>query len=219
MERTQFTFYDSFFRAIGRIKSKSTRCDAYDALCQYALYGIEPDIDSMPDAAAIAFESFKPNLDAGRRKAQSGSTGGKSKQTASKPEANDKQTGSKEDESKNKNKDKKKNKNKDKCQKGDFDLFWEAYPRKEGKQKAEAAFAKVTEPIQVLLDAIETQKKSAQWSKDNGQFIPHPATWLNGKRWLDEVVLAKSSGTPTGGTGELGEEELAAIKRMMGGTT
>lgn len=218
MERTQFTFYDSFFRAISRIKSKAARCDAYDALCEYALYGTEPDIDSMPDAAAIAFESFKPNLDASRRKAQSGSAGGKSKQTASKPEANDKQTGSKEDESKKKNKDKKKNKNKDKCLKADFDLFWEAYPRKEGKQKAEAAFAKVVVPVQDLLDAIEAQKKSAQWTKDGGQFIPHPATWLNGKRWLDQVFVLTETrkGVPMGASGEMGDAELLAIQRLMG---
>lgn len=218
MERTQFTFYDSFFRAISRIKSKSARCDAYDALCKYALSGIEPDIDSMPDAAAIAFESFKPNLDASRRKAQSGSTGGKNKQTASKPEANDKQTASKEAESKNKNKNKNKKKNKDKCLKKDFDLFWEAYPRKEGKQKAEEAFAKVIVPVQDLVDAIEAQKKSAQWAKDGGQFIPHPATWLNGKRWLDQMAPATETrqSVPMGSTGELGEAELEAIRKMMG---
>lgn len=211
MERTQFTFYDSFFRAISRIKSKAARCDAYDALCQYALYGIEPDIDGMPDASAIAFESFKPNLDAGRRKAQSGSVGGKSKQTESKQEANDKQTESKK-------KDKNKEKNKDKCLKADFDLFWEAYPRKEGKQKAEAAFAKVVVPVQDLLDAIEAQKKSAQWTKDGGQFIPHPATWLNGKRWLDQMVVATGTrkGVPMGASGEMGAAEMAAIAQLMG---
>lgn len=214
MERTQFTFYDSFFRAISRIKSKAARCDAYDALCQYALSGSEPDLESMPDSAAIAFELIKPNLDASRRKAQNGSAGGKSKQAESKVEANSKQT-----ESKNKDKNKDKNKNKDKCLKADFELFWEAYPRKEGKQKAEAAFAKVVVPVQDLLDAIESQKKSAQWTKDGGQFIPHPATWLNGKRWLDQVVVATETrnGVPMGASGELGEAELAAIRKMMGG--
>lgn len=214
MERTQFTFYDSFFRAISRIKNKAARCDAYDALCQYALSGTEPDLESMPDSAAIAFELIKPNLDASRRKAQNGSAGGKSKQIESKEEANNKQT-----ESKKENKNKNKKENKDKCLKADFELFWEAYPRKEGKQKAEAAFAKVTEPVQVLLDAIEDQKKSAQWTKDGGQFIPHPATWLNGKRWLDQVVVATETrkGVTMGASGELGEAELEAIRKMMGG--
>lgn len=100
MERSQFTFYDSFFRAIKRIKSKSARCDAYDALCEYALYGKEPNLDSMPDSAAIAFELSKPNLDASRRKAESGSKGGSSKQTVSKAEANEKQTASKKENKK-----------------------------------------------------------------------------------------------------------------------
>lgn len=214
MERTQFTFYDSFSRAISRIKSKAARCDAYDALCKYALYGIEPEIDKMPDSAAIAFELIKPNLDASRRKAQSGSVGGKAKQAASKEEANTKQTPNKK-ESKKENK----KENKDKCLKADFELFWEAYPRKEGKKKAEEAFAKVVVPVQDLLDAIEAQKKSAQWTKDGGQFIPHPATWLNGKRWLDQMIEAvpDRKGVPMGATGELGEAEREAIRRMMEG--
>ena len=62
MERTQFTFYDSFFRAISRIKSKAARCDAYDALCQYALYGIEPDIGKMKGSAAIAFDLMREDI-------------------------------------------------------------------------------------------------------------------------------------------------------------
>ena len=95
MERTQFTFYESFFKAISRIKKSTDRAAAYDAICAYALYGIEPDIDRMPDAAAIAFELSKPNLDASKRKAISGKAGGKAKQTGSKVEANGKQNASK----------------------------------------------------------------------------------------------------------------------------
>lgn len=100
MERTQFTFYESFFKAISRIKKKSDRADAYDAICAYALYGDDPDLEKMPDAAAIAFELSKPNLDASRRKATSGKKGGSAKQTGSKSEANDKQTGSKKEKEK-----------------------------------------------------------------------------------------------------------------------
>ena len=88
MNRSQFTFYDSFFRDISRIKKASDRAAAYDAICAYALYGTEPDIDQLPDAAAIAFEVAKPNLDASRAKAKNGRSGGIAKQT----EANSKQT-------------------------------------------------------------------------------------------------------------------------------
>lgn len=95
MDRKQFTFYESFFSAIGRIKKKADRCDAYDALCAYALYGTPPDLDGLPDTAAIAFELIKPNLDSSRKKATSGKKGGSAKQGASKPEADQKQTVSK----------------------------------------------------------------------------------------------------------------------------
>ena len=165
-------------------------------------------MDSLPDAAAIAFEMIKPNLDASRRKAESGSKGGSSKQTASTEEANRKQE---EAETKNKNKNKDKKKNKDKCllDAGAFDSFWSAYPRKEGKQKAKEAFGKVEVPLEELLAALDQQKKSPQWTRDNGQYIPHPATWLNGKRWEDECDSTEEPKR------ELCELEREAIRRMM----
>lgn len=92
MERRQFTFYESFFRAVSRIKKKADRADAYDAICAYALDQLEPDLDKLPDAAAIAFDLIRPTLDASRRKAESGKAGGRAKQTPSKTEADLKQT-------------------------------------------------------------------------------------------------------------------------------
>lgn len=68
-----------------------------------------------------------------------------------------------------------------------FEKFWEAYPKKVGKKEASRAFKKVKEPLNVLLDAIEEQKLSEQWSKENGRFIPNPATWLNQGRWEDHL--------------------------------
>ena len=75
MERTQFTFYESFYRAISRIKDSCDRAATYDAICAYALYGTMPDLDNLPDASAIAFELIKPNLDASRKKAAGGKKG------------------------------------------------------------------------------------------------------------------------------------------------
>lgn len=88
MSRGQFTFYASFASALSRIKKKADRADAYDAICNYALYGTEPDMDKLPDSAAIAFDLIRPTLDSSRRKAESGKRGGMSKQNGSKPEAN-----------------------------------------------------------------------------------------------------------------------------------
>lgn len=72
-----------------------------------------------------------------------------------------------------------------------FKQFWEAYPRKVGKEKAKAALEKINPDDELLATihaALAKQKKSVDWIKDNGQWIPHPATWLNGKRWEDEIV-------------------------------
>lgn len=89
MQRTQFTFYESFFKAMSRIKKKQDRADAYDMICAYALYQEEPDLESASDAVAIAFELLRPVLDKAKERSESGKKGG------SKPEANAKQTGSK----------------------------------------------------------------------------------------------------------------------------
>ena len=61
----------------------------------------------------------------------------------------------------------------------DFDAFWSSYPKKVGKQAARKAFEKVKVETDVLIAAIEAQKKSAQWQKAGGQYIPNPSTWLN----------------------------------------
>ena len=75
-----------------------------------------------------------------------------------------------------------------------FEKFWKAYPRHEAKQRAipalERALKKTT--IDTILNAIEKQKHSDKCTKDNGQFIPHPATWLNGGCWDDEITVAES---------------------------
>lgn len=79
-----------------------------------------------------------------------------------------------------------------------FNEFWTAYPKKQGKTVALKAFLKVNPPpelFRVMLAAVETQKKTQQWQKDNGQFIPMPATWLNQKRWED-VTEVQAGVTP-----------------------
>lgn len=69
-----------------------------------------------------------------------------------------------------------------------FEAFWSAYPRKVGKGAALKAWQKIR-PANgtraAILTAVAAQRTSDQWHKDGGQFIPHPATWLNQTRWED----------------------------------
>lgn len=71
----------------------------------------------------------------------------------------------------------------------EFDQFWKLYPRKVGKQTALKAWEKL-KPDMILFAEIEKSlelaKRSPDWLKSAGQFIPHPSVWLNGRRWEDE---------------------------------
>lgn len=77
----------------------------------------------------------------------------------------------------------------------EFDAFWSAYPRKDGKQSARKAFDKVPSSISVelLVSAIRRQECSDQWKHDSGRFIPLPSTWLNQARWEDEGLKREDS--------------------------
>jgi hypothetical protein len=73
----------------------------------------------------------------------------------------------------------------------EFEHVWQVFPRRVGKEAARKAWSKLNgsrPSVEILLAAITCQKQSAQWIKDDGQFIPHLATWLNQHRWNDEVV-------------------------------
>jgi hypothetical protein len=70
-----------------------------------------------------------------------------------------------------------------------FEEFWKIYPRKVAKgdaRKAWAATTKIRPPMPELLKAVYAARASKQWLKDDGDFIPHPATWLRQERWEDQ---------------------------------
>jgi len=68
----------------------------------------------------------------------------------------------------------------------DFDLFWEAYPKKLNKADAVKAWKSVKADLQTILDALQWQKDLPDWKKESGQFVPYPASYLRGRRWEDE---------------------------------
>lgn len=74
-----------------------------------------------------------------------------------------------------------------------FATFWAQYPKKVAKPQALKAWKKIKPAGRLLADliaALKKQKASADWLKDDGRFVPHPATWLNGRRWEDEALPA-----------------------------
>ena len=70
-----------------------------------------------------------------------------------------------------------------------FDTFWKVYPKKTNKEFAKRVFAKlkVDQPLlDKILHSLSIQVRTI-WKDKDVQYIPHPSTWLNGKRWEDEI--------------------------------
>lgn len=71
-----------------------------------------------------------------------------------------------------------------------FAAFWQAWPKKEAKAEALTRWKKIRpdpDTIQAILDAIPQQQAAKDWPRENWRYCPNPATWLNQRRWEDEM--------------------------------
>lgn len=72
----------------------------------------------------------------------------------------------------------------------EFLSFYEAYPKKIAKPSAFKAWRKIAPSngvVESIMKGLAKWKQSPDWLKDNGQYIPLPAKWLNQRRWEDEI--------------------------------
>jgi hypothetical protein len=77
-----------------------------------------------------------------------------------------------------------------------FDQWWAAYPRKVGKGNAKKIFLKIAPDktlFEKMMTTLEKAKHCEQWTKEHGQYIPHPSTWLGQGRWDDEYGAAEGA--------------------------
>lgn len=75
-----------------------------------------------------------------------------------------------------------------------FSEFWDLYPKKVAKNVAMLRWCTVnpdTELRAEIMKALEIHKKTDQWQKDGGAYIPHAGTWLHQRRWEDEIKVEK----------------------------
>lgn len=201
--------YNEIIRRCLRLKGAVAVTDQQrHTLAPLVIEGLILEVEGklLPAMLVPLFEMTEARVAAGRK-------GGKShkslkceanaKQNESKPEASQKQMPSKpEAEEKRKEKTREEETREQQPQtpspksaqsvgySPDFERFWSAYPRREGKGEAWKAWQKRKAPvpaIEGILAAITKAQSSAQWIKDGGQFIPHPSTWINQRRWEDEV--------------------------------
>jgi len=91
-----------------------------------------------------------------------------------------------------------------------FEMFWKAYPKKRSKGDAEKAFMKIKPDerlVATMIAKIRLAKTSVDWTKNAGQFIPHPASWLHAKGWEDDMT----PGEPLGPGGDDGNELYGGV--------
>jgi hypothetical protein len=70
-----------------------------------------------------------------------------------------------------------------------FDDFWTLYPRRIAKKDAREMWRRIpaAKHLTILTALVEWRKV---WAGKELEFLPHPATWLNGERWEDEIPVS-----------------------------
>lgn len=91
-----------------------------------------------------------------------------------------------------------------------FAAFWSHYPRHTHRKAAVQAWVKLSPGAELqaaMIHAIAHQKRTlTAWQEF--ERIPHPATWINGRRWEDEI--------PNNGSGTVSSDlfaKLAAVSK------
>lgn len=233
--RKQFTFYRSYFEAIKDLGQKDQTA-VLMAVCAYALDGTEPKLSG---SASAVFKVIRPTLDAGRRKAiggMSGRPGKDSKKACGDVSSEDRKIGERysEDTGKEKKKEKEKEKEGEKeieieneCyspyplseQEERFSAFWNAYPRKTGREEALREWMRLNPDRNTeneIIGGLAAWKQTESWHREGGRYIPSASKWLFDQRWKWHPKPERD--VPHGCTG-LGEAELEAINRVLNDPT
>ena len=93
-----------------------------------------------------------------------------------------------------------------------FERFWKLYPRKRDKLKALRAWDKLKADrklMQTMSAALKAQMATEEWQRDNGRAIPYPSTWINNRRWEDELEGRAAEGV--GPYGQSAQDEVEAL--------
>lgn len=80
-----------------------------------------------------------------------------------------------------------------------FDALWKIYPKKNARlaaQKKWDALKPDRETCRAILEGLERDKRSEQWQRDGGKYIPMLSTYLNQRRWEDQGVDTSQLPTP-----------------------
>ena len=182
--RDSFVFYRSFQRSIQHLEA-SEQLEVYHAIIAYALDQVEPELTRYSQAV---WEAIKPQIAANQRKYEAGLRGGKPKAnqdlTIPEPSPNLMYNDNGNDNENVNEKENEKDNEKENENVQRFDQFWTTFPRKTDKARAKRSFLRLTKNEQEL--AVSNIQRL--YSETPAQFVPHPSTYLNGKRWEDQAI-------------------------------
>ena len=203
-DKKSFVFYHDQFESIKNLP-KEIFADLIMAVMDYSSTGTEPDFD--PVMCAL-FSTFKNTIDRDREKynkicnrnRDNGLKGGRPKNPV-KPKKPSGLIGNPSEPKKadsDSDSDSVRDSERDIKNTPSFDVedafnqFWAIFPKKVGKLDAKKKFAKAMKEatLSELLESLNKQKLSFEWTKQNGRYIPNPSTWLNQGRWMDEIEVA-----------------------------
>lgn len=71
-----------------------------------------------------------------------------------------------------------------------FEEFWSAYPRKEAKPKALSYWLKLAPDDELrakIIAHVASRSQTKDWTKEDGKYVPLPTTFINQRRWEDEI--------------------------------
>jgi len=178
--RESMIIYRSFYDAIKELEP-THQAEVWKAVFEYGLNKKDIKLKGLP---ATIFTLIKPQLDANIRKYENGSKGGrpkKQKESKEKPKQNLKET--KEEPNVNDND----NDNQNDTENKSFEEVWSAYGRVGNKQTSKGIWKKLKpkerEEIQKHIPRYINNHKS----NDKLKYVPHFTTYLNQRRWEDEL--------------------------------
>ena len=203
MERKQFTFYESFYKAMADM-GMHKRGLAITLICEYALRGVEPP----PQCGKMKMfmDLVYPNLAASRKKALAGQLGA--------GVTNRKRSGKIEKEIEIENNVERESLGQlslPEIQQVCFEKFWDLYPVKIGKEDAWAVWMRKLPDVEVVCASVKAWRQSKQWNQEHTRFVPRAAKFLEQEYYLQTPEGA----APCGAVGQLGAAELEAIQRIM----
>lgn len=224
LQRKQFTFYRSFWEAV-KVLPKKDRLPILEAIISYALDGAEPS--GLTQSQAALFSLVRPNLNTARRKAEGGSGKTPTQDSGKIPARCAQDAVNKKEKEKEVEKEIEIEGEKEKEDTAPalthsgkpFTTFWDAYPNRIGREDAWAAWKALNPSPTIagkILSSLDAWKKSGQWTEDGGRFIPSAAKFLAKGYWRSTPPPASAKrNIPTGASGELGEAEMEALRRVL----